>query len=200
MASELLISQTRHGLRLSVTDLSTQRHRKNDMNAGAAPGTPLDGLLTCGNCGEPMTFDGGGPKPRYGCRSRPENDPGRCETPDLNADAADDLILNAVLRTVMTQRNTGTVLYSANEPRPEDGPQGEIITAEVIQGLIRHPSLLIRAVGGLAITQQFLRRFISRIEIHPEMAIVRYSLPLPADSPLAGKLCQQIELLPEALA
>ena len=169
------------------------------MSAENAPESALQGLLTCGNCGEPMTFEGIGPKPQYACRSRPDNESGDCGTPDLDASATDALLLSTVFQTVMTERNIGTVLESANRTLLEDGPQGEFITRDALQRLVRHPSLLVQAAGGSARTRLFLRRFISNIEIHPERAIVRYSLPLPADSPLPRKLCQEIELLPEAL-
>ena len=67
---------------------------------------PLEGLLTCGQCNEKLTLVKG-PEPRYTCRHG-------CSA-WLRAGGGDTMIIGRVLDTVLTHRNTATLLKAANE-------------------------------------------------------------------------------------
>ena len=56
---------------------------------------------------------------------------------------------------------------------------------------------MVKAVGSASEARNLLSRFIKEIQVHAGRAVVRYSIPLPADSPLAGMVNQEIELPPD---
>ena len=169
------------------------------MTPTSTPKSPLDGLLTCGNCGEPMTFDDG-PESRYICQPGPNNGWRQCQTPQLHAGRADTLLIGKVLNTVLTEKNISIVLAAANEPQvDEDGPQCSL-TGRDVKELKNSPNLLVHATGGVVETRNFLGRFIADIHVHTDTAVVHYSIPLPGDSLLAGMKHQVVDLPPEVLA
>ena len=49
------------------------------MTTNTRPEPALDGLLTCAECGGPMTLDYG-PEPQYTCGPKPANGRSRCRT------------------------------------------------------------------------------------------------------------------------
>lgn len=171
------------------------------MNSRTSLESPLEGLLKCGNCGEPMAFTKGhiGGEPKYFCRTTSVGIQGPCLMPDLNAPLVDSLFIGTILRAILTGQNAATVMDSANEPRPGDGPQRRALTEDDLRELKDDPRLFVRVVGGATGTKNFLSSFISWLEIYPAMAAINYSIPLPYDGHLAGRGRQEFALPPEAL-
>ena len=159
------------------------------MNAPTSTTFPLDGLLICGQCGEPMRINDD-LEPRYVCETE-------CSTPSLRAGGVDMMLIGRVLETVLTPMNTATVLRTANKELAEESGGQLTMTGRDIEELSKRPDLLVQAAGSASETQYFLSQFIKEIQVHAGRAVVRYSIPLPADSPLAGMVNQEIELPPD---
>ena len=64
-----------------------------------SPESALDGLITCGDCGQPMLLDDtrGEQEAYYACQSR-------CPTPRLHARRTEVLLIRTALQTVLTDR------------------------------------------------------------------------------------------------
>lgn len=163
------------------------------------PTAALDGLLTCAECGGIIAFEAG-PEPRYICRPTPANGWRQCRTPELHARQAEDLIIGAVIRDVLTDRNIDTVLAAANKFQPDGDYAPEYrLTKEDIRQLKERPDFFVQAVGGAMDTRCFLKGFIAEIRVQPGKATVRYTIPLPEDSPRAGVSHQEIPILEETV-
>ena len=169
------------------------------MTTNTTPESVLDGLLTCGECGELMGLNGS-PEPTYAYRPGPGNGWSHCRTPRLRAGPVEDLFIGSVLRTVLTEQNTIKLLAAANDPQPGGGEQSHGLTRDDARELQGHTDLFVQAVGGATETRDFLCRFIAEIRVHPGKGAVHYSIPLPADSPLAGMREQEIGIPEGALA
>ena len=155
------------------------------MTTETTPKTPLlDGLLVCGTCRATMTLTSD-PDPLYSC-------PGECGTPQLPAEATDRALIGEILRMVLTERNTTTVLDAANNELGSQGEAGHIMTREDVKDLTKRPDLLLRAADGPGEVRTLLSRFIAEIWAHEDRAVVHYGIPLPADSVLPGKDHQEI--------
>lgn len=168
------------------------------MTTNTTPRSALDGLLRCGECGEPMDSDHG-PEPRYICRPKPGNGWSHCQTPRLHADRTASLIIGQVLQAVLTEANISSVLAAANDPQQSQDADAHMLTKDDVLKIKERPDLFIQALGGTAETRDFLRGFIAEIRAHPEKGVVHYAIPLPADSPLAGMSRQEISIPEEAL-
>ena len=154
------------------------------MTTDTTPKTPLDGLLICGACSATMTLTGG-PNPRYACRRE-------CGTPQFPAEETDRVLIGEILRVVLTERNTATILDAANNELGSQGEAGHTMTREDVEDLTKRPDLLLRAADGPGEVRDLLGRFIAEIRTHEDRAVVHYGIPLPADSVLPGKDHQEI--------
>ena len=65
-----------------------------------SPKSALEGLITCGSCGQPMVLDDTREEQEayYACQSR-------CPTPRLHARRTEVLLVRTALRTVLTEEN-----------------------------------------------------------------------------------------------
>ena len=83
-----------------------------------SPKSVLDGLITCGSCGQPMLLDDdqGTQEARYVCRPGQANGWSQCPTPRLHARSAEVLLIGKVLQTVLTDENISRVLAVVNDP------------------------------------------------------------------------------------
>ena len=158
------------------------------MNAPTPTAFPLDGLLICGQCGEPMHINDD-LEPRYVCEPK-------CSTPSLPAGSVNMMLIGQILKTVLTPRNTAAVLRSANKELADAGEQYSM-TDRDIEELSKRPDLLVQTAGSASEARNVLSRFIEEIQVHAGRAVIQYSIPLPADSHLAGMIHQEIELAPD---
>ena len=161
------------------------------MTTKAIPKSPLEGLLTCGNCGQTMTVRVSTDS-MYTC-------PSNCGTPDLHASITDQTVIGEVMQTVLTRKNTRTFLDEANKLLEEEAPRERPMTDMDVQDLKENPKVFIQAMRGPESTRDFLGRFIQEIQVHAGRAVILYSMPLPDDSALAGMERQEIELPKTAL-
>ena len=94
---------------------------------------PLDGLLTCGSCGQPMPLDDnqGDQDASYACQPGPGQC--RCPTPRLHARSAEVLLIGKVLQTVLTEENISRALVVANDPGRYDEARKHRLTRQDLQ-------------------------------------------------------------------
>ena len=167
--------------------------------AGVAPRTSpksaLEGLITCGSCGKPMVLDDtqGDQEACYACQSR-------CPTPRLHALRAEVLLVRTALQTVLTEENIRRVLAVANDPQRYNAAPERSLTRKDVQDLGENPERLVLAADRASESRDFLGKIVAEIQVHTKTAVIRYALPLPGDSPLAGMRRQEIDLSAEALA
>ena len=83
------------------------------------PRSALDGLITCGNCGQLMLLDDtqGDQEASYACQPGPGDRWDQYPTPRLNARRAEALLIGKALRTVLTDETISRVLGVAKRPR-----------------------------------------------------------------------------------
>ena len=169
--------------------------------AGAAPQTSpksaLDGLITCGSCGQPMVLDDTGEEQEahYVCQPGPGNLWAQCQTPRLHARRTEALLADTALRTVLTEGNISWLVTEAN-----DAPRASSVTRQDVKDLGENPERLVLAADSAQESRYFLGKIIAEIQIYTRTAIICYTLPLPGDSPLAGMRRQEVDLPTEALA
>ena len=162
------------------------------MNAPTSTTFPLDGMLICGQCDEPMHINDG-LEPQYVCEQE-------CSTPSLRAGSVDMMLIERILETVLTPRNTATVLRIANKELADETGGQHSMTNRDIEEFYKRPDLLVQTANSASETRNLLSRFIEEIQIHDGRAVIRYSIPLTADSPLAGMMSQEVKLAPDLTA
>ena len=172
------------------------------MTTTTPPRTPLDGIITCGACAEPLDIEPGnaGQEPRYTCRPSPGNGWTECGTPKLRAHQADALIIGEILRSVITEEATARLLTEATGS-PEGDETGEHgLTMREVDRVKNNPAEFAYSVGGTTRARDFLAGFIDGIQVHQDRATVCYALPLPSNSPLEGLTSQDVSITPETMA
>ena len=162
------------------------------MNGPLSTTFPLDTLMICGQCNKPMRINDG-PDPQYVCK--PE-----CSTPSLRAGSIDMMLIGRILETILTPKNTAAVLRAANKELADETDGQRSMTNRDIEKLNKRPDLLVQTAGNTFETRNLLSRFIKEIQIHSGQAVIQYSIPLPADSPLAGMMYQEAEFTPGLIA
>ena len=174
--------------------------------AGAPPRTSpksaLDGLITCGSCGQPMVLDdtGGEQEAHYVCKPGHSNLWAQCKTPRLHARRTEALLAGTALRTVLTEENVSWLVTEANDPQRYDAPRASSVTRQDVKDLGENPERLVLAADSTQESRYFLGKIIAEIQVYTRTAIICYTLPLPGDSPLAGMRRQEVDLPEEALA
>ena len=159
------------------------------------PKSALEGLITCGSCGQPMLLDDtqGDQEACYACQSR-------CPTPRLHALRAEVLLVRTALQTVLTEENICRVLAVANDPQRYDAARERSLTRQDVQELGENPERLVQAADSTQESRDFLGTIVAEIQVYTRRAVIYYTFPLPGDSNLAGMRQQEIDLPAEALA
>ena len=165
------------------------------------PKSALDGLITCGSCGQPMILDdtGGEQEAHYVCQPGPGNLWAQCQTPRLHALRAEVLLVRTALQTVLTEENIYRVLAEANDPQRYDAARERSLTRKDVQELGENPERLVLAADSTRESRDFLGRLVAEIQVYTRTAVICYALPLPGDSPLAGMPRQEVDLPGEVL-
>ena len=166
------------------------------MMTSAAPQSPLDGLVSCGLCGASMDYKTPDQdhEAQYACSE--DHGPGGSGHQPLavQVDTTDRRVISGVMETVLTERNISSLKSYIIKELDEQGETGSDFPFEDI-GLLKDDAyFFLRAVDGVENARNFLATFITRIRLLPDQAVVQYSLPLPADSRLAGATEQEIPL------
>ena len=174
--------------------------------AGAAltapPKSALDGLITCGSCGQPMVLDDtqDDQEAHYACQPGHSNLWAQCQTPRRHARRTEALLVRTALQTVLTEENVSWLVTEANNPQRYDAPRASSVTRQDVKDLGENPERLVLAADSAQESRHFLGKIIAEIQIYTRTAIICYTLPLPGDSPLAGMRRQEVDLPEEALA
>lgn len=161
------------------------------MTAETTPKTPLDGLLRCGICGAPVRYEeaSGAHEARYFC-----NQEHRTGTQvALQARDTDQLVISGVMTAILTGESTSALLSAIREPQDQENTGSEF-TADDIGLLKENIAVFLTDAGPAEKTRNFLAGFITRIELFPDRAVVRYAIPLPSGSQLAGATEQEVLL------
>ena len=162
------------------------------MTTGTPPKSPLDGLVICGSCGAPIDFEGPGQdrEARYACNG---NHDCRRNSLRVPANRADRLIIGSVLVAVLTDNGISIVKSAITGLDEEENTGGAFPSGDV--GLLREdPYFFLQAVRTVENARNFLATFITRVKLFPDRAVVHYTMPLPADSHLAGATKQEVPL------
>ena len=161
------------------------------MTTDTTPRTPLDGLISCGSCGAPMRYDEAAADhdALYVCGQ--EHQTGT--EVRLEAQATDRLVVGGVLTAILTEKSIATVQSAIREYEEQERGDSRL-PDEDISSLRENISLFLRSAGRAGKTGHFLTTFITDVRLFPDRAVVRYAIPLPADSHLAGATEQEINL------
>ena len=185
-------------------NLGTSPMGKEDARVAprTSPKSALEGLITCGSCGQPMVLDdtGGEQEAHYVCKQGSGNLWAQCKTPRLHARRTEALLAGTALRTVLTEENVSWLVTEANDPQRYDAPRASSVTRQDVKDLGENPERLILAADSTQESRYFLGKIIAEIQVYTRTAIICYTLPLPGDSPLAGMRRQEVDLPTEALA
>ena len=173
------------------------------MSATKTDRFPLDGLLQCGECGAMLRLEPGS-DPCYFC----PGSGGRaasCGVPALDA---------WELNWLLTAEITGKVITAATAPQfrarlgqalaGEAGPDADLtpdLTGDLTDDLTEEgirvmaaEALWLRGREGTAAPAAMLGSFVEGIEVRAGAATVRYLMPLPPGTPLAGATRQTVSL------
>lgn len=156
---------------------------------------PLDHLLECNRCSATMRLQEG-PEPTYHCTGRPDQT-NRCGAPAFRARDLNQRLIREVLQVVITDSTRpafmaeagGALAEARRRPMEEDELRKIVIDPEWFMAENQAPE-----AGAV------LGRFIDRIRVQPGTAEVEYLIPLPAGTPLAGSLRQDVSLPDSVLA
>ena len=185
-------------------NLGTSPMGKEDARVAprTSPKSALEGLITCGSCGQPMVLDdtGGKQEAHYVCKPGSGNLWAQCKTPRLHARLTEALLAGTALRTVLTEENVSWLVTEANDPQRYDAPRASSVTRQDVKDLGENPERLVLAADSTQESRYFLGKIIAEIQVYTRTAIICYTLPLPGDSPLAGMRRQEVDLPEEALA
>ena len=134
------------------------------MTTTTPPRTPLDGIITCGACAEPLDIEPGnaGQEPRYTCRPSPGNGWTECGTPKLRAHQADVLIIGEILDSIITDETTEMILAAATGSPKGDQTGEHGLTNREVDRLKNNPAgvhdLLGRSNQGQRLPGRLRRR------------------------------------------
>ncbi len=172
--------------------IRTPNKEQPSMTTNTVPQSALDGLVSCGLCGGPMSYEEPSDKHEalYTCKREHEN-PG--QPLRISSLSTDQQVISSVLDALLTEKAVANVSSAIREYDEERGI-GSSFPAEDITLLKENPYLFLRAVRGVENARNFLATFITKIVLLPDRATVQYAFPLPSDSPLAGAKEQEVSL------
>ena len=147
----------------------------------APPKSAMDGLITCGSCGQPMLRDDtqDDQEAHYVCQPGHSNLWAQCQTPRLHARRTEVLLVRAALRTVLTEENISRLLALANDPQRYDTAREHSLTRQDVQDLGENPERLVLAADRTTESRYFLGKIVAEIQVYTRTAIICYTLPLP---------------------
>ena len=121
------------------------------------PKSEMNGLITCGSCGEPMLLDNaqGEEEASYACQPGPGNRWDQCPTPRLNARRAEALLIGKALRTVLTDETISKVLAVVNDVQRYNEPRQHRLTRQNLQEVREDPERFVLASGRAAESREF---------------------------------------------
>ena len=181
------------------------------MPTKTTPDAVLNGIITCDQCNADMALkqDETTGQLYFTCNHPAGQNFTGCLTPDLDANQLDKLVVEKTMETVMTRKHLNMLIAKTDQllamklEEFQDCPmaqEAQLYSRGELQTMTTSHSLLVQAAESPQALQELLRKFIDDIQITPSNAAVHYKLPLPQDSPLAGKYEQDIPLPMDTLA
>ena len=154
---------------------------------------PLDGILTCGECGCAMALQHN-PLPRYACQSG-------CAVPALKAIEINHLAFTTVFEVLasdhMREQFSRQIQQAFTEYREQEPAAGSIEppTVEGIRRLLADPQAILNH-ELMPDARAALCQAMNRMEVHGNTATINYAMPVPqGDQPR-----QTVQLPPEMVA
>ena len=145
---------------------------------------PLDDLLVCGNCQGRISLEHN-PQPRYICENS-------C-TAAFKASELNRLLIPEITAVVVTDATYPLLKASFIRALTETTNLDTAPSDDEIRRLIIDPDTFL-AEDAVSAAAELLTTFIERVELRTDRATIQYALALPAGSPLAGALRQEMEL------
>ena len=181
------------------------------MPTETTPDAVLNGIITCNQCNAGMAIkqDETSNHLYFICSQQAEQSFTGCLTPFLDANQLDKLVVEQVMETIMTRKHLNMLIAKTDQllaMKLEDlqdcpmAQEAQLYSRRELQAMTTSLRLLVQAAGGPQGLRELLRKFIDDIRITPGNAVVHYKIPLPQDSPLAGKYEQDIPLPMDTLA
>ena len=170
----------------------------------------LNGIITCNQCNAGMTLKQHDTTGRlyFTCSKKDLQGFTSCLTPDLAADKLDKLLVETIMETIMTRKHLNILIAQTDQilakrlEELQDYPMDQEVllhSRSDLQAMITSHSYMLQAAGNPQALRELLRKFIDDIRITPGNATVRYKIPLPEDSRLAGQSEQNIPLPTDTL-
>ena len=171
----------------------------------------LNGIITCNPCNTGMALKQHETTGRlyFTCSKKDLQGFTSCLTPDFDANRLDKLVVEKVMKTIMTRKHLNILIAETDQilatrlEELQDYPMDQEVllhSRSDLQAMITSHNYMLQAAGTHQTLRELLRKFIDDIRITPGNATVRYKIPLPKDSPLAGKYEQNIPLPMDTLA
>ena len=145
---------------------------------------PLDDLLVCGNCQGRISLEHN-PQPRYICENS-------C-TAAFKASELNRLLIPEITAVVVTDATYPLLKASFIRALTETTNPDTAPSDDEIRRLIIDPDTFL-AEDAVSAAAELLTTLIERVELRTDLATIQYALALPAGSPLAGALRQEMEL------
>ena len=145
---------------------------------------PLDDLLVCGNCQGRISLEHN-PQPRYICENS-------C-TAAFKASELNRLLIPEITAVVVTNATYPLLKASFIRALTETTNPDTAPSDDEIRRLIIDPDTFL-AEDAVSAAAELLTTLIERVELRTDLATIQYALALPAGSPLAGALRQEMEL------
>ena len=145
---------------------------------------PLDDLLVCGNCQGRISLEHN-PQPRYICENS-------C-TAAFKASELNRLLIPEITAVVVTNATYPLLKASFIRALTETANPDTAPSDDEIRRLIIDPDTFL-AEDAVSAAAELLTTLIERVELRTDLATIQYALALPAGSPLAGALRQEMEL------
>ena len=137
-----------------------------------------------------ITTQGQGKADFYTCPEKLEGTP-RCLVATEPAPEIDGKIISKVMTAILTEQNVQIAADAANQHK-----SGTATTSEDIEAIKDHPHAFIECVGPRE-AHNLLAQFIEAIYLDRTTAEVRYLIPLPEGTQLAGQVHQEINVARE---
>ena len=145
---------------------------------------PLDDLLVCGNCQGRISLEHN-TQPRYICENS-------C-TAAFKASELNRLLIPEITAVVVTDATYPLLKASFIRALTETTNPDTAPSDDEIRRLIIDPDTFL-AEDAVSAAAELLTTLIERVELRTDLATIQYALALPAGSPLAGALRQEMEL------
>ena len=154
----------------------------------------LSGLVRCKACNRALSGQDAksGKFAYYVCQSLLKRGSGTCDAPRLNARRFEEQVVGKIRENVLTESNIRALVKMVDEEMDgvakEQRQKLETITAYALD-----MSMFLNE-SELTERRAFIESFVKEIVVMPDNAVVRYTIPMPDDSPIPGRDVEDMAL------